>query len=78
MAGLCELLISVGNRREPIVPEPTKQYKPGEKVRESGEYVCEICHTEGGVETHGFAEGEDFTECPNCGRSTTWRKAPSE
>lgn len=58
--------------------DPNKQYKPGETVHEGGEYVCEICHTEGGVETHSFAEGEEFTECPNCGCSTTWRKAPNQ
>ena len=55
--------------------EHARQHKPGEKVKETGEYMCEICHTEGGVETHHFAEGDEFTECPNCGCSTTWRKA---
>lgn len=65
------------HRKEPIVAEARTQHKPGDRVPESGEYICEICHTEGGLETHRFAAGDEFTECPNCGCSTTWRKAPA-
>jgi hypothetical protein len=53
-------------------------FRPGEKVEDAGEYVCEICHTEGGVDTHTFKEGEEFPVCMNCGSATAWRKAPSK
>jgi hypothetical protein len=53
----------------------TKQsFKVGEKVEESGNYVCEICHTEGGVDEHEFKEGQLFPACMNCGKATTWKK----
>jgi hypothetical protein len=53
-------------------------YRPGDKVEESGEYICEICHSEGGVDAHVFNEGDEFPVCMNCGASTSWRKAPAK
>ncbi|MBN2565058.1 MAG: hypothetical protein JXB46_05055 [Candidatus Eisenbacteria bacterium] len=50
-------------------------FKVGEKVEESGKYVCEICHTEGGAHEHVFKEGEEFPVCMNCGKATQWKKA---
>lgn len=55
-----------------------ESYRPGDKVEEPGEYVCEICNTEGGVHGHVFKEGEEFPVCMNCGASTSWRKAPAK
>jgi len=52
-----------------------KNYKVGESVPENGKYVCEICHTEGGVDAHEFHEGEEFPVCMNCGHATSWKKA---
>ena len=49
-------------------------FKVGEKVEEPGKYVCEICHTEGGVHEHEFREGEEFPACMNCGKATSWKK----
>ena len=49
-------------------------YRKGEKVEETGTYVCEICNTEGGVHAHEFKEGDEFCGCMNCGDSTSWKK----
>lgn len=58
--------------------EKKNSHRPGEKVEDAGEYVCEICNTEGGVHEHVFKEGEEFPVCMNCGASTSWRKAPEK
>ncbi len=55
-----------------------QRYRVGDKVEDEGAYVCEICHTEGGVHVHEFKEGEDFPTCMNCGASTSWKKAPKK
>jgi hypothetical protein len=49
-------------------------FRVGDKVEENGKYVCEICHTEGGVHEHEFHEGEEFPVCMNCGKATKWKK----
>ena len=53
-------------------------FRKGEKVEESGTYVCEICNTEGGVHTHEFKEGDEFCACMNCGDGTSWKKTQDE
>ena len=58
--------------------EDDKRYRKGDKVEESGKYVCEICHTEGGVHSHEFKEGEEFGACMNCGDATAWKKVEDE
>jgi hypothetical protein len=45
-------------------------------VPATGQYLCEICNTEGGVDAHQLKAGEEFPQCMNCGCSTSWRKAP--
>jgi hypothetical protein len=55
-----------------------KKYHKGDKVEAEGKYVCEICHTEGGVHTHEFHEGEEFPACMNCGEATQWKKAEDD
>ena len=52
-----------------------EKFRKGDKVEEAGTYVCEICHTEGGVHKHEFKEGEEFCGCMNCGDATAWKKA---
>ncbi|MFH1865531.1 MAG: hypothetical protein ABIK85_06575 [Candidatus Eisenbacteria bacterium] len=54
------------------------KFHEGEKVEKAGTYVCEICHTEGGVHTHEFKKGEEFPVCMNCGDATQWKKAEEE
>jgi len=51
-----------------------KSFRPGDKVPEEGQYFCEICHTEGGVDSHEFKAGEEFPACMNCGHTTSWVK----
>ena len=51
-----------------------KEFHPGDKVPETDTYVCDICHTEGGVEGRKLKEGETFAECPNCGQFSIWVK----
>ncbi len=58
--------------------EEKRNYKVGESVPEEGTYVCEICHTEGGVDEHHFHEGEEFPVCMNCGHATSWKKTPKK
>jgi len=53
-------------------------YRVGEKVEKAGKYVCEICHTEGGVHKHEFKEGEEFPACMNCGEATQWVEAKED
>jgi ribosome-binding protein aMBF1 (putative translation factor) len=50
-------------------------FRPGDKVPETGHYLCEICNTEGGVDAHVLKAGAKFPSCMNCGCSTSWRKA---
>jgi len=40
--------------------EKKSGYKVIDRVDKAGKYVCEICHTEGGVQEHEFVEGEEF------------------
>ena len=54
--------------------EEKKSFRPGDEVPAEGHYYCEICHTEGGVDTHEFKPGEKFPTCMNCGASTSWKK----
>jgi len=54
--------------------EKKDSFRAGDKVPEEGHYFCEICHTEGGVDTHEFKEGEEFPVCMNCGHATSWKK----
>jgi hypothetical protein len=54
------------------------RFNKGDKVTETGSYVCEICHTEGGVESHEFHKGDKFPACMNCGDATQWTKAEEE
>jgi len=56
-----------------------KNYKVGEKVEATAEYVCELCNTEGGVHVHEFKEGEEFPVCGVCGNAaSSWKKAPKK
>ena len=55
-----------------------KKYRKGDKVEKAGTYICEICHTEGGVHVHEFKEGEKFPACMNCGDATAWKQKPDE
>jgi len=55
--------------------DPKERYRVGEKVEKSGEYVCELCNTEGGVHVHEFKEGEEFPVCGVCGNvASSWKK----
>lgn len=54
--------------------ETKDRYRPGDEVPETGNYYCEICHTEGGVEGRELHEGEEFPVCRNCGDATSWKK----
>lgn len=51
-----------------------RTFRKGEKVEETGTYVCEICHTEGGTQAHEFREGDEFPACMNCGDATAWKR----
>jgi hypothetical protein len=65
-----------GGRKEAIVKKSKDSFSAGDKVPETGQYLCEICNTEGGVHDHRFRAGEEFPQCMNCGCSTSWRKSP--
>jgi hypothetical protein len=58
--------------------EEKKRYHKGDKVEESGKYVCDICNTEGGVDAHEFHKGEEFPACMNCGDTTQWKKTEED
>jgi len=53
--------------------EEKTSFRPGDKVPETANYYCEICHTEGGVDGRELREGEDFPVCMNCGDATSWK-----
>jgi len=65
-----------GDLKEGTMKKPKDSFSPGDKVPETGQYLCEICNTEGGVHDHRFKAGEEFPQCMNCGCSTSWRKSP--
>ena len=58
--------------------EEKSKHRKGEKVEKTGKYVCEICHTEGGVHVHEFKEGEEFPACMNCGDASSWTEATED
>jgi hypothetical protein len=67
----------VFRREEPCMGGKNDRFRPGDMVEETAEYVCDLCNTEGGTDTHHFHKGDKFGECMNCGRSTSWKKVPS-
>jgi hypothetical protein len=64
------------SHRETAMKKEKDAFSPGDKVPVTGQYLCEICNTEGGVDAHQLKAGEEFPQCMNCGCSTSWRKAP--
>jgi hypothetical protein len=64
------------SHREAAMKKEKDTFSPGDKVPATGQYLCEICNTEGGVDAHQLKAGEKFPQCMNCGCSTSWRKAP--
>ena len=58
--------------------KPKDRFRAGDKVDEAAEYVCDLCHTEGGTDAQRLKKGSRFPVCMNCGSATSWRKAPAK